>query len=188
MPLTYSLDLPIAGEDITAEKLATLFTNIREAASQVTGTDIVSGANISGAAIAVGSMPGDRLGGKSVATAQLGLQSVTNAEVFDATLKKGKLATATGDQITSAQMGDRVQTLNFNSLTTGQTVNIGGTPAIPTATYDIVGLFFNFTVPVGVTTATVERGSSGGNHVAVVRCSGSGSISGAVDIWYRPKT
>lgn len=191
MPLTYSLPLMQPDDNIDATVLSTLFTNIREAMSQITGTDIIANADIPGSAIATGSLPGDRIASRTVTTDRIALQAVTNAEVLDATLQKGKLSTTAGQRASLAQLEVLVQTASFSGSGSGTIFATPGT-AIPTATYQIISVRFS-NAPTHSTNGalTLFTSPSGGNYLFGITHaygSGSSSFSGNIEIVYIAKT
>lgn len=192
MGLTFPQNPWLDGELVTAAKLNSFNTAIQQKFGNIVNEDIASDANIDGSKLAVSTLPGDRIVGKSIATAQLGLLSVTNAEIFDGTIKKGKVATATGDRLTRAQLEILVQTVPFGDTVSGGAKIAQATPVtpIPTATYDILAVYLSGApVRVAGQHLYLYRTTSGANHVAQVVAEGAnGSFSGNVDIVYAAKT
>lgn len=191
MSLTYSVDLPEPDDDIDAEPLETLFINIREKFGAINGTDVDPAGNFPGSMMALGSIPGDRLAAKTVAQAQIGLQAVGNAELIDATIKKGKHATATIDQLTLAQLNIQSQSLVISeaAVAPGTFIHSPVTP-IPSASYDVLAVFWEDVTTALPAMLSVEKVA--GNWVVRVTNQVTGgvynAISGKATVKYIAKT
>jgi hypothetical protein len=141
MGLTYP-DNPFQdGEIIPATRWNGRWTSISQKFGNVVNDDIADGADISGAKLAVNTLPGDRIANKTVAQAQIGLQSVGNPEIIDLTIQKGKFSTTTGQKPTMAQLELLTQEVAFSL---GQGIHLHEPPTpIPATTYLVVGLYLS---------------------------------------------
>jgi hypothetical protein len=142
MALTFPATLPANGDLEDATPLSINLQAIQQKFGNIVDDDIATGAGISGAKLAAGSLPGDRIAPKTVSQTQQGLLSVGTPELIDLGVTKAKVATAVGSQMTQAQVAIFTQTLPIGGLLspTNTVVLVPGS-AIPTATYTIIGCY-----------------------------------------------
>jgi hypothetical protein len=196
MALTFPATLPANGDLEDATPLSINLQAIQQKFGNIVDDDIATGAGISGAKLAAGSMPGDRIAPKTVSQTQQGLLSVGTPELIDKGVTKAKVATDVGLQLTQTQVAIFTQMISFGGLLspTNTVVLVPGS-AIPTATYTIIGCYlYNLSAQVNGTPqaaviANVEV--SGANYVGrVTNASPAGGMvsSGNLVIVYMTKS
>lgn len=189
MALTYPDNPFVDGDLIPASRWNGRWTAIQQKFGNIVNDDIATGADITGSKIAANSMPGDRVAAKTLAQAQLALQSVGNPEIIDGTIQKGKLSTTAGQRIAQAQVEILTQSAAYSGSGVG-TIYASITTPIPVATYQILGVRLSNAPTHGVGSAlTLFTTTVSGNYaVGIDQSNPGGAFSGNVEIVYIAKT